>query len=65
MFKDYQSLFDEIEEVFDNSDEALEADRDIRALRQRTSAAQYRAEFQILAAKLDWNDDALASEFYR
>jgi hypothetical protein len=51
--------------VFDNGDEALEADRDIRALRQRTSAAQYRAEFQILAAKLDWNDDALASEFYR
>jgi hypothetical protein len=33
MFKDYQSLFDEIEEVFDNGDEALEADRDIRALR--------------------------------
>jgi hypothetical protein len=39
MFKDYQSFFDEIEEVFDNGDEALEADRDIRALRQRTSAA--------------------------
>jgi hypothetical protein len=65
MFKDYESLFDEMEEVFDNGDEALEADRDIRALRQRTSVAQYRAEFQILAAKLDWNDDALASEFYR
>jgi hypothetical protein len=65
MFKDYQSLFDEMEEVFDNGDEALEADRDIRALRQRTSAAQYRTEFQILAAKLNWNDDVLASEFYR
>jgi hypothetical protein len=65
IFKDYESLFDEMEEVFDNGDEALEADRDIRALRQRTSVAQYRAEFQILAAKLDWNDDALASEFYR
>jgi hypothetical protein len=65
IFKDYGSLFDEMEEVFDNGDEALEADRDIRALRQRTSVAQYRAEFQILAAKLDWNDDALASEFYR
>lgn len=65
LFKDYASLFDEMEEVFDNGDEALEADRDIRALRQRTSAAHYRAEFQILAAKLDWNDDALASQFYR
>lgn len=65
LFKDYASLFDEMEEVFDNGDEALEADRDIRALKQRTSAAHYRAEFQILAAKLDWNDDALASQFYR
>jgi hypothetical protein len=33
MFKDYASLFDEMEEVFDNGDEALEADRNIRALR--------------------------------
>jgi hypothetical protein len=32
MFKDYSSLFDEMEEVFDNGDEALEADRDIRVL---------------------------------
>jgi hypothetical protein len=34
-------------------------------LRQRTSVAAYKAEFQILAAKIDWNDDALASQFYR
>jgi hypothetical protein len=51
--------------VFDNGDEAPKADCDIRVLRQCTPAAQYRAEFQILATKLDWNDDALASEFYR
>jgi hypothetical protein len=43
----------------------LEADRDLRVLRQRTSAAAYRAEFSILAAKVGWNDDALASQFYR
>jgi hypothetical protein len=34
-------------------------------LRQRTSAATYRAEFSILAAKVGWNDDTLASQFYR
>lgn len=33
--------------------------------RQRTSAAAYRAEFSILAAKVGWNDDALASQFDR
>jgi hypothetical protein len=29
------------------------------------SVAAYKAEFQILAAKIDWNDEALASQFYR
>jgi hypothetical protein len=54
-----------MEETFDYSDDTREAERDIRILRQRTSAVAYKAEFQILAAKIDWNDDALASQFYR
>jgi translation initiation factor 2 alpha subunit (eIF-2alpha) len=33
IFKDYESLFNKMEEVFDNGDKALEADRDIRTLR--------------------------------
>lgn len=53
MFQNYETLFEEIEGVFDNSNKAIEADRDIRALRQKTLAAKYRAEFQILAAKID------------
>lgn len=65
LFKDYASLFDEMEEVFDNGNEAIEAERDIQALRQKTSAAKYRADFQILASKIEWNDEALASQFYR
>lgn len=65
LFKDYESLFDEMEDVFDNGNEAIEAERDIRALRQKTSAAKYRADFQILASKIEWNDEALASQFYR
>jgi hypothetical protein len=52
IFKDYSSLFDVIEETFDYSDDTLEAERDIRILRQKTSIAVYKAEFQILAAKI-------------
>jgi hypothetical protein len=60
MFKDYGLLFDTIEETFDYSDDTLEAERDIYILRQKTSIAAYKAEFQILAAKIEWNDDALS-----
>jgi hypothetical protein len=58
-------FFAAIKETFDVGNDTLEADRDLRVLRQRTSAAAYRAEFSILAAKVGWNDDALASQFYR
>ena len=61
MFKDYSALFNAIEETFDYSNDTLEAERDIRMLRQKTSAAAYKAEFQILAAKIEWNDNALSS----
>jgi hypothetical protein len=59
------AFFKAIKETFDVGNDTLEADRDLRALRQRASAAAYRAEFSILAAKVGWNDDALASQFYR
>lgn len=58
-------FFEALKETFDVGNDTLEADRDLRALRQKTSAAAYRAEFSILAAKVGWNDDALASQFYR
>jgi hypothetical protein len=45
-------FFAAIKETFDVGNDTLEADRDLRMLRQRTSAATYRAEFSILAAKV-------------
>jgi hypothetical protein len=45
-------FFTAIKETFDVGNDVLEADRDLRVLRQRTSAAAYRAEFSILAAKV-------------
>jgi hypothetical protein len=62
---DVDTFFAAIEETFNVGNDTLEADRDLRVLRQRTSAAAYRTEFSILAAKVGWNDDALASQFYR
>ena len=50
--------------VFGDPDQTAIAERDIRSLRQRTSASAYAAEFQRLAAYLSWNDTALASQFY-
>ncbi|KAM0701566.1 hypothetical protein Q7P35_010474 [Cladosporium inversicolor] len=45
-------FFDNIKQVFDVGNDTLEADRDLRQLRQKTSATTYRAEFSILAAKV-------------
>jgi hypothetical protein len=45
-------FFAALKETFDVGNDTLEADCDLRVLRQRTSAAAYRAEFSILAAKV-------------
>lgn len=64
MFKDYSALFDVIEETFDYSDNTLEAERDIYMLRQKISIVAYKAEFQILAIKIEQNNNALLFQFY-
>jgi hypothetical protein len=45
-------FFTAIKETFDVGNDTLEADRDLRALRQRTSTTTYRVEFSILVAKV-------------
>ena len=55
------SLYKEIRSTFGYGNEQQEAERAIQGIRQRTSAAKYKAEFQILAAKLGWNNEALAA----
>jgi len=45
-------FFTAIKETFDIRNDTLEANRDLRALQQQVSAATYRAEFSILAAKV-------------
>jgi hypothetical protein len=45
-------LFASLKEVFDIGNDTLEADYDLRVLRQRTSTTTYRVEFSILVAKV-------------
>ncbi|KAM0712543.1 hypothetical protein Q7P37_011640 [Cladosporium fusiforme] len=65
MFAGANALFREMEQTFKHGSEELEAERDVQRIYQKGSAARYRAEFQILAAKTSWNDEALAAQFYR
>jgi len=59
------TLFQEIRSTFGYGNEQQEAERAIQNIRQRNSAAKYKAEFQILVAKLNWNDEAIAAQFYQ
>lgn len=65
MFAGANALFREMEATFKHGSEELEAERDVQRIYQKGSAARYKAEFQILAAKTSWNDEALAAQFYR
>ena len=58
-------FFVALKEIFNVGNDTLEADRDLRALRQKTLATIYRAEFSILVAKVSQNNNTLASQFYR
>lgn len=60
-----ETLFEEIRSTFGYGNEQQEAERTIQGIRQRESAAKYKAEFQILAAKINGNDEALAAQFYQ
>ncbi len=60
----HSALIAELRSTFGYGNEKQEAERAIQSIRQRGSAAKYKAEFQILSAKLNWNDEAIAAQFY-
>ena len=59
----YATFKEALRQVFGIGNEEKIASLTIRGLRQRTSAADYAAEFQRYAAKLDWGDEALMEIF--
>lgn len=55
---------EELKLVFGNTDEQRMLDRELHALKQKTSARDYAAHFRRVSAELDWDDTALKSQFF-
>jgi hypothetical protein len=64
MFESFSNFEAKLKQVFGVVDEERAAERQIRQLRQKGSAATYYSEFLQLASRLDWDDSAKASAYY-
>ena len=53
-----------ISKVFGTADEERAAARTIHQIKQKGSAAQYYSQFQQVASKLDWDENAKGSAYY-
>lgn len=65
IFADYVLFEKRLRNTFGNPDEQRTAERQLLGLRQSGSTGRYSIEFQRIAAKLDWNDEALMVQFYK
>jgi hypothetical protein len=59
------TLFEEIRSTFGQINEQQEAERALFRVRQQGPATKYKADFHTLAARVDWNDQAFAAQFYQ
>ena len=64
LLDDFDEFAKKLSAVYGDPDQTATAERDIRTLCQRSSVSAYAVDFQRLAAHLQWNDAALASQFY-
>lgn len=62
---DFRLFCQEMTKTFGDPDEKGTATRQLFALRQRSSAASYVADFRRFSTLLDWDNDALCAQFYR
>jgi len=63
--KSWKAFSDAITEVFGYPNLAATAEREIVALHQLSSVADYTAQFESKRQYLGWNDAALRHQFYR
>lgn len=63
-FVSMQAFSNELQLTFGDVDAYATAERELKRLRQTTSATAYSAEFTRITARLDFNDAAMASEYY-
>lgn len=64
LFTNYPYFLRQLNMIFGNIDEKRIAERELKTLRQHTSAADYSAHFQRIAAHLNWGSEALLSRYY-
>lgn len=64
VFESFVHFEEKITQVYGEADETRAAARKIWQLRQQGSATQYYSLFSQIAAKLDWDDEALHAAYY-
>jgi Retrotransposon gag protein len=63
-FNSYIQFKTDLKKVYKSIDEKRTADWQIQALRQTTSVTEYALKFQQILSWLDWEGNAITSEFY-
>jgi hypothetical protein len=64
LFQNLDHFKQQLKLVFGNVDEIRTADRELHSIHQKTSAADYAANFQRVASSLSWDDVALCSQYF-
>jgi len=64
IFGNYKKFKDELQRAFRVVNEKQAAERRLHILKMNKLAAKYAAEFQRIAALMDWDDDALVLQYY-
>ncbi len=64
IFSDYKKFKNELQRAFEIVDEKQAAERQLHILKMNKSAVKYAAEFQWIAALMNWDDDTLVSQYY-
>jgi len=64
IFSNYKKFKDELQRAFRIVNKKQAAERRLHILKMNKSAVKYAAEFQQIAALMDWDDDALVLQYY-
>jgi len=64
IFSNYKKFKNELQRAFRVVDKKQAAERQLHILKMNKSAVKYAAEFQQIAALMNWDDDALVLQYY-
>jgi len=64
IFNNYKKFKDELQRAFKVVNKKQAAERRLHILKMNKSAAKYAAEFQRIAALMNWDDDTLVLQYY-